>query len=329
VSLTFNPVPAIPQVQNAVSYCSGAAPQALTASGTSGIFNWYTSAALTTPVSTGATYQPTGPGSFQLWVTEELNGCKSNPAIVTITEQPLVQATISPNGPLAICAGEQVSLSSSSPSNNLWSTGETTQSIQVNSAGTITLTVTGSCNQATDEVTVSQDLITASFTPSVLSGQAPLEVSFTSQTDNAASCDWLLDGGSVGDLTGAPVVFDKAGVFRITLICKSPAGCESRDVKTIVVEGEDVRLYIPNAFSPNGDSINGVFKPKGVGIVELKGSIYDRWGQLVFSWTGLNNGWDGTIKGDKAPNGIYAFRLDGIDTNKKKILEFGSVMLIH
>jgi gliding motility-associated-like protein len=329
VSLTFNPVPAVPQVQNTVSYCSGTNPQSLTASGTAGVFNWYTSAALTNPVSTGASYQPSGPGSFQLWVTEELNGCKSNPAIVTITEQPLAQAIISPNGPLAICAGEQVTLSSSSSSNNVWSTGATTQSIQVNSAATITLTVAGSCNQATDQVIVSQDLISASFSPSTLSGQAPLEVSFTSQTSNSASCDWLLDGVSVGDLTNAPATFDQAGVFRITLICTSTAGCESRDVKTIVVEGEDVRLYIPNAFSPNGDSINGVFRPKGVGIAELKGSIYDRWGQEVFTWKGLNNGWDGTINGNRAPNGIYAFRLDGIDSNKKKILEFGSVMLIH
>jgi gliding motility-associated-like protein len=264
-----------------------------------------------------------------LWVTEELNGCKSNPAIIIITEQPLIQANITPNGPLVICAGEQVTLSSSSSTNNLWSTGATSQSIQVSSAATITLTVTGSCNQATDQVVVSQDLISASFTPSVLSGEAPLDVFFTSQTNNAASCNWLLDGVSVGDLAAAPYVFDKAGSFRITLICTSPAGCESQDVKTIVVEGENVRLYIPNAFSPNGDNINAVFNVKGVGISEIKGSIYDRWGHVVFTWNGLNNGWDGTINGNKAPIGIYAFRIDGLDTNKKKILEFGSVMLIH
>jgi gliding motility-associated-like protein len=66
-----------------------------------------------------------------------------------------------------------------------------------------------------------------------------------------------------------------------------------------------------------------------IGISEIKGSIYDRWGHVVFTWNGLNNGWDGTINGNKAPIGIYAFRIDGLDTNKKKILEFGSVMLIH
>ena len=56
-------------------------------------------------------------------------------------------------------------------------------------------------------------------------------------------------------------------------------------------------LYIPDAFSPNGDGINDVFMPKGTYIKDFEMYIFDRWGQKLFHSTNIFNGWNGTVNG--------------------------------
>ena len=66
-------------------------------------------------------------------------------------------------------------------------------------------------------------------------------------------------------------------------------------------------LYFPNAFSPNGDKINDIFraKPGYKSIVEFHAYIYNRWGKMVYDWTDPSGGWDGTINGKPAKQGVY------------------------
>jgi gliding motility-associated-like protein len=56
-------------------------------------------------------------------------------------------------------------------------------------------------------------------------------------------------------------------------------------------------IYIPNAFTPNGDKINGTFEPKGDFICDFSMSIYDRWGMLLYYTKDINHGWNGTVMG--------------------------------
>jgi gliding motility-associated-like protein len=62
-------------------------------------------------------------------------------------------------------------------------------------------------------------------------------------------------------------------------------------------------IYIPNAFSPNGNNTNEVFLPQGVGISEDRYlmQIFDRWGNKVFETSDLYEGWDGRIEGQNIP----------------------------
>ena len=66
-------------------------------------------------------------------------------------------------------------------------------------------------------------------------------------------------------------------------------------------------LLMPNAFSPNGDGINDIYKPKSgyQNITEFHAYIFNRWGQKLFEWTDPATGWDGTYKGSPVKDGVY------------------------
>jgi gliding motility-associated-like protein len=67
-------------------------------------------------------------------------------------------------------------------------------------------------------------------------------------------------------------------------------------------------IEIPNAFSPNDDDINDKLCVKSkttVGIVEFRAIIFNRWGQKLYEWTDINDGWDGTYNGHPVKQGTY------------------------
>ncbi|MGB3798840.1 MAG: gliding motility-associated C-terminal domain-containing protein [Lewinella sp.] len=112
--------------------------------------------------------------------------------------------------------------------------------------------------------------------------------------------------------------------MTLSLVATSPSGCLASDsVRLSVIE--ERLVYIPTAFSPNGDGSNDRFtifgsSPNVLGIASLR--IYDRWGAEVFARTDLEanseaDGWDGNVGGDLAPSGTYVYAtevvfLDGV-----------------
>lgn len=75
-----------------------------------------------------------------------------------------------------------------------------------------------------------------------------------------------------------------------------------------VAWGEDESiLQMPNAFSPNGDGINDIYKAKSgyQGITEFRAIIFNRWGQKLYEWNDPAEGWDGTYKGKPVKEGVY------------------------
>lgn len=88
-------------------------------------------------------------------------------------------------------------------------------------------------------------------------------------------------------------------------------------------------VYIPTAFSPNGDGQNDKFRFIPVGITAYEFfRIFNRWGQEVYSSTDFRKGWDGTIKGEPAPVDTYIWILSGKDFTGKSILKKGTVTLV-
>ena len=109
--------------------------------------------------------------------------------------------------------------------------------------------------------------------------------------------------------------FVKAGAHNVVLFAKFTRGDEVveynqeywNEVGTIRVNISESKLEMPNAFSPNGDGFNDIFKAKDgyQSIVSFHAYIFNRWGQKLFDWTDPADGWDGKYKGQDVADGVY------------------------
>lgn len=97
---------------------------------------------------------------------------------------------------------------------------------------------------------------------------------------------------------------------------------ETTPLKVTISES---KLEVPNAFSPNGDGINDIFKVKSgyQSLTDFHAYIFNRWGQKIYEWTDPSQGWDGTYNGHDAKQGVYfvlvkAKGADGINYNIKR-----------
>ena len=103
-------------------------------------------------------------------------------------------------------------------------------------------------------------------------------------------------------------------------------GCVARDSVTVYVKFRDV-VAVPNAFTPNG-AINNKLHVLGIGITSIDFKIFNRYGQLVFMTTNIEDGWDGTLDGKPLNQGVFVYSLkytliDGESGEKK-----GNITLI-
>lgn len=80
-------------------------------------------------------------------------------------------------------------------------------------------------------------------------------------------------------------------------------GCLTNDTVWVYVDGRI--LYVPNAFSPNGDNQNDVLYVYAEGVKRIVWSVYNRWGEVVFTSTDINIGWDGNLNGELVPPGVF------------------------
>ncbi|MBS1650710.1 MAG: gliding motility-associated C-terminal domain-containing protein [Bacteroidetes bacterium] len=162
-------------------------------------------------------------------------------------------------------------------------------------------------------------------------------VQFNNSSINAVSYMWDFGDGSVnGNPQATQVnpqyVYNNAGTYTVFLTATSSHGCVNSTWQVIVVE-PDYEIYIPNAFTPNGDGVNDTFYPKGVGLSsnDYQLTIFDRWGEHIFNSNALNIGWDGTAKDGKtmAKDDVYTYQLQVKDL-KGKIHEYtGHVTLLR
>jgi len=88
-----------------------------------------------------------------------------------------------------------------------------------------------------------------------------------------------------------------------------------------------LHLYIPSAFTPNGDGLNDTFGIKGEGIKNYHIYIYDRWGEMLFESTNPKQQWDGTVGGQRAQQGVYTYLLlaSGVESKGKT----GTVTIVY
>ena len=114
------------------------------------------------------------------------------------------------------------------------------------------------------------------------------------------------------------------GHYAIELFLTDTNGCSNTAYDTLIVL-PNYSVFLPNAFSPDGDGNNDIFKAVGTGILSYNMVIFDRWGNAVFETTDITKGWGG----DNASDGLYIYRIRLKDFESAPHEYTGSVSLIR
>lgn len=110
----------------------------------------------------------------------------------------------------------------------------------------------------------------------------------------------------------------------------NPAGCFDTDTIKVHLYRVPAGIYIPNAFTPTNDGRNDNFKPIALGIKTLNYfTVYNRWGQLMFTTSQIGLGWDGKYNSSDQPLGTYVWQVSAIDYMGNQIDKKGTVVLIR
>ena len=155
------------------------------------------------------------------------------------------------------------------------------------------------------------------------------------QFTNTSTGDYTKTTWDFGDDT--PLTFDinpihtykRTGSYTITQTVEYPYGC----IFVNVIDIEILKAYeliLPTAFTPNGDGINDTIRPVFRGFTELEFSVFDTWGKLIYTESGLNlKGWDGMIAQRQAENGNYVIIVKGVTFYGKELVVNNSITLIN
>lgn len=138
----------------------------------------------------------------------------------------------------------------------------------------------------------------------------PTVVCFTNSSVNGIvySWDFGVNGNSDTSYSTNPCfTYQDTGTYCVTLTTVTSNGCiDSTQLCVLILP--DFHLTVPNVFTPNGDGNNDQWYINSVGLKDLEVHIYNRWGELVYEYTGVNNGWPGKNKsGDRCSDGTYYF----------------------
>jgi len=134
---------------------------------------------------------------------------------------------------------------------------------------------------------------------------------------------------STSNLSDPTHTYNDTGTYCANLIVMNNRGCTDTTTSCFIV-GPAFSLYIPSAFSPNGDSKNEVFKPVGKYIKKYEMYIFDRWGMEVFHSTDISNGWNGTMHGSSeiSQEDIYIYKISVTDSRGEEHSYIGNVTLL-
>ena len=115
---------------------------------------------------------------------------------------------------------------------------------------------------------------------------------------------WRKDGVAIsGD---SVLKLAEPAAIQLDVISKN--GCSYTDI-LLLIKRDCPELYVPEAFSPNGDGVNEVWKIFGSGILNLNVKVFNLWGEVVFEGLGKDAVWDGNFRGQPCPAGAYQFVL--------------------
>ncbi len=117
---------------------------------------------------------------------------------------------------------------------------------------------------------------------------------------------------------------------RYKLVVRDGAGCADSAYMTVRIYRTPVSIFVPTAFTPNGDGRNDLARPISVGIRKIHYfTVYNRWGEVVFTTNRDRHGWDGVYKGQPQGAGVFVWVVSAEDYNGQTYFDKGTIALIR
>ena len=281
------------------------------------------------------TYPVDGPFQVTLVVTTN-HGCVDS-TTKTVTINPLPQVSFSADM-LSGCSPVIVNFTDNSvinvPGNNVawnWNFGNGMTSSQQNPTGisfenlsnTSVATFGISLTVTSDKGCVIKDTITNMITsypiPTAAFTYGPeptniydAEITFIDNSIIASQWLWDLGDGSSSTDQNPVHHYVDSGSYYVTLYMENMYGCKDTTSKMVRID-PTFAIFIPNAFTPDGDNVNDFFFVKGYGITQLETLVFDRWGVLVYEGYQLDSKWDGSYKGELGVTDVYPYKIRARD----------------
>jgi gliding motility-associated-like protein len=171
------------------------------------------------------------------------------------------------------------------------------------------------------------------YTPNPINTVLEPVVQFTDESTDAygiATWAWTFGDGSTQSVLQNPNhTFPDTGDYCPMLVVTNNKGCIDTTIQCLAVDPL-FTLYIPSAFSPNGDGINDFFTPKGSYIKSFEMYIFDRWGMQLYHTIDIHDGWNGTVDGGTkiCQEDSYVYKITATDWSNKQHSYIGEFTLI-
>ncbi|MFA7272582.1 MAG: choice-of-anchor L domain-containing protein [Crocinitomicaceae bacterium] len=258
--------------------------------------------------------QPNQTTVYRVIVRDQCTMIDSAFVTYTILSPPLL-ITMSPD--IEICPGDEAYLSVSATGGfgayyYSWiETGETTPNITVNPFNTTTYTVHVSDDCQTFYVAGSTKVVVvkpnAQFQISSHTVMQGLPITFQNLTLNAVTYLWDFGDGQTSTLVHPNNTYAEPGYYDVWLVATDAKGCVD-SIKLGVQIQQEVYFYVPNAFTPDADEFNPVFKISSIGLIDFNIKIFNRWGEMIFEAYDPDFTWDGTYSNNEiCPDGVYTY----------------------
>jgi gliding motility-associated-like protein len=347
-NVAVSPIPAAP-IGSGGPYCLNATASPLSATASAGgTLNWYgTSPGV--PSSVATIPSTTSAGTVLYYVSQTVAGCESNKGTIAVLVNPLPTGTLNAIAPACVPLTDQFTISPGTGINSyIWNMGNgvvnsTTNTIMhtYEESGIYSISVTlndaNGCSAVLSFPNAVQvnEVPTAAFTwsPEAVSILDPTVTFYSYSAVSTGSLSWNIYQHnnllySTTDIQPS-YVFPEVDTFNIELTVVSVNGCTNTSTKPLIIQDE-YAVYIPNAFSPDGDNINEEFKVVGVGISKVEMYIFNRWGEMIFSTTEKDKGWNGKdSKNNRIENGVYIFKVSITDNQGAKSIKSGHVTVVR
>jgi gliding motility-associated-like protein len=195
---------------------------------------------------------------------------------------------------------------------------------------TIDITNIEGCLTSQNLVLTAPEPPIAGFTVSDDAGPPPLTVTFTNTSIGATSSFWDFGSSSATSLAMDETFEYITEGFYTVMMVATELLCSDTAYQVISVTGTP-DISMPNVFTPNNDGINDVLRPFAIGMNEIIGKIYNRWGELIYEWQGINGYWDGYTRpaGQIAPAGTYFYVVTATDVADVPYALSGTVQLMR